>query len=213
MTSWGVALNYDSFSGNPRLFICPLPRLPGTTRLRRMTTNWSSNIAVSVMDSASREDPAPLWRHASTHLHMHTNRLAVFFSFFLPAHSYIIFSSVSSVYVCSGASASASRALYQRLRVCARRSLEAVLTQLSDYSGILGHREIRPIGKTTGTEQRKYHSVVLMKQHRAGSWLSDLTLRGFKTNPGKVRETKFYNVCACKPAQCVSRLCVSVWTY
>lgn len=50
-----------------------------------------------------------------------------------------------------------------------RRSLEAVLTQLSDYSGIVGHREIRPIGKTTGEKQRKYHSVALMKQHREES--------------------------------------------
>ncbi len=84
--------------------------------------------------------------------------------------------------------------VYWCLWVCMRRSLEAVLTQLSDYSGILGHREIRPIGKTTGEKQRKYHSVVLMKQHREKSWLSDLTLRGFKTNPGKVREAKLKKI-------------------
>lgn len=83
---------------------------------------------------------------------------------------------------------------YWRLRACVRRSLEAVLAQPSDYSGILGHREIRPIGKTTGEKQRKYHSVVLMKQHREESWLSDLTLRAFKTNPGKVRETKLKKI-------------------
>lgn len=29
-----------------------------------------------------------------------------------------------------------------------------------------------------------------MKQHRQESWLSNLTLRGFNFNPGKVRETK-----------------------
>lgn len=81
--------------------------------------------------------------------------------------------------------------VYWRVRVRAWGwSLEAVLAQHSDYSGILGHRQIRPIGKTTGEKQRKYHSVVLMKLHREERWLSDLTLRGSKTNPGKVRETK-----------------------
>lgn len=87
--------------------------------------------------------------------------------------------------------------VYWRVRVRVRArgwSLEAVLAQHSDYSGILGHRQIRPIGKTTGEKQRKYHSVVLMKLHREERWLSDLTLRGSKTNPGKVRETKLEEI-------------------
>lgn len=33
-----------------------------------------------------------------------------------------------------------------------------------------------------------------MKLHREERWLSDLTLRGSKTNPGKVRETKLEEI-------------------
>lgn len=148
-----------------------------------MTTNWSLNTEVSVMDHTSKSvplhyedmhpcicipmDSLPFYHHTHSHTHLYYKPWSI--------------SSVISVYACSIVSAISKCMVYWRLWVCMRQSLEAVLTQLSDYSGIVGHREIRPTGKTTGEKQRKYHSVVLMKQHREESWLSDLTLRGFKT--------------------------------
>ncbi len=161
-----------------------------------------------------QEHPPSFLTHASMHLHTHTDAPTAFFSVTHTNlyHDPVSISSVISICACSWVSVSAS-ACFIGMWECMWWSLEAVLTQLSDYSGILRHWKIRPIGKTTGEKQRKYHSVALMKQHREESWLSDLTLRGFKTNPGKVRETKLEKIEICSCGMSLYKLHVSISVY
>lgn len=69
-------------------------------------------------------------------------------------------------------------------------SLEAALTQHQDYSGILGHRQIRPIGKTTGGKKAAEISLGGANEatHREERRLSDLTLRGSTLTRRKLDE-------------------------
>lgn len=154
-----------------------------------MTRKWSSNIAVSQTRGSHliKKTSIPAFLH---------HHVAVFFLFVfylsliltLYTMNYEVFPAVFCFFMQQSVYTSKCM-VYWCMRVW--WTLEAVLMQHSDYSGILGHRQIRPIGKTTGKKQRKYHSVLLMKQHMEERWLSDLTLRGFKTKPEKVREAKF----------------------